>query len=525
MKFLKTLLYSFLTLSLLSLTLSPSSASASEAYAKSFIKNKLAPQTQDYGQFTVTAVKSCTSNDGACYISDSYFKVKQKGIKELPTVISKLPDRFKNNCYEILPQLGSLLAKENMLKSSNLVSMKFPCQTQLAEGFFDYYFQSLALDKLVAITKSYCTAFSKEISWSCSIHLGMAHVDKELTDPLKAVNYCYLIPSVDDTRGEHRTTRRACMSGAWQEFFRNSKVLQVFARDKATSRDIFSFCLSSERSAKEVCLQEDSYPFWNLQIFPDNNSRFAACREFLDYDIKDQCYFGMGRGVANSFNSEPAKVIVECLKLQNSEDRDYCAIAAGEALNVNTIKPILNKICTTTGCLRALGESLYGMSAGDHQAALTLCNLLPTTSKDYCTLGIYSALSRIGFVRFVPTDLKSIYSKCLTEVNPSPCQSSALSGADNYLKKFGGAASILKECNLNSNLYSKGISCSYSYGYYLASISGKGTDCEKIKNMNSCVKGYLTSKSLLVKLPSSYCQANFSKKLSTFCREELDVKI
>ena len=401
-------------------------------------------------QYKNTNFTDCASNNNpsACYLS---LLVTNSTGKSVNGAVTQLSQISPNYCNQVASSFGAYLATKKLAPLSIIESDPKSCGDSFSQG---YIFASLVNGSQDAkdISK-FCDSLGKGPKWNCSIYLGHYFLNKNLADPVAMTENCYLIPSPDDTKGEHMTFRRACLSGLWQRFFNNESVIKQFNAMNPSATDIFSFCLTSKRSAKEVCLQEDSHPFWVMEKFKDINEKFSACRDLEEVDLTDQCNFGMGRGVADNINRDPAKLYQACAQLNLPFDFEYCMIAAGEAYDRDKFKENINSVCPdfTTKCLLGLGAATYGMHNGDSNAAVLACNQYFTAKREnaLCQIGVFRGFSRLSYVHTLPQVVDEIYARCdaIAGAAAQNCLLGSFAGSLHFIQKMGGEKAIIDYCN------------------------------------------------------------------------------
>jgi hypothetical protein len=247
---------------------------------------------------------SSSSDRYSCYGSLIKDKLDNKASQDdIYSILKSIPQDI---CREVYVITGAYISSKNIYPTDFLNKDDLSCGDSLVQGFVNQYLGS-SKDSNEEKSK-FCDSLTKDQRWSCSIYLGSYYLSKDIKDPVGQSENCYLIPSPDDSTGNHMTFRRACLSGLWQRFFHNDSVIENFKTLKPSAKDIFSFCLASKKSSMEVCLQEDSNPFWKLEYFNDINEKFSACRELNEPNLVDQCNFGMGRGVSDSINRDELKL-------------------------------------------------------------------------------------------------------------------------------------------------------------------------------------------------------------------------
>ena len=401
-------------------------------------------------QFQGTSFNNCenNSNPSACYLSLLVSNFDAKGVNTSMNQLSELPQNF---CNQVSSSFGAYLATKKLAPLSIIESDPKSCGDSFSQG---YIFSSLVNGPQDAkVISKFCDSLGKGPKWNCSIYLGHYFLNQNLADPVAMTENCYLIPSPDDTKGDHMTFRRACLSGLWQRFFNNDSVIKQLSKMNPVATDIFSFCLASKRSAKEVCLQEDSHPFWVLDKFKDVNEKFSACRALEDVDLTDQCNFGMGRGVADSINREPAKLYQSCSELISAFDYEYCMIAAGEAYDREKFKNEISTVCPDLAvkCLLGLGAATYGMHNGDSNGATLACNEYFTASREnaLCQIGVFRGFSRLSYVHTLPQVVDEIYARCdaIGGVAAQNCLLGSFAGSLHFIEKIGGEKAIIDYCN------------------------------------------------------------------------------
>jgi len=388
------------------------------------------------------------NNPSACYLS---ILVSTSEGKSVEVAITQLSQLSQNYCNQVASSFGAYLASKKLASLSIIESDPKSCGDSFSQG---YIFSSLVNGSQDAkdISK-FCNSLGKGPKWNCSIYLGHYFLNQNLADPVAMTENCYLIPSPDDTKGDHMTFRRACLSGLWQRFFNNESVIKQFNKMNPSATDIFSFCLASKRSAKEVCLQEDSHPFWVMEKFKDVNEKFSACRALEDVDLTDQCNFGMGRGVADHINRVPAKLFQACAQLKLSFDFEYCMIAAGEAYDREVFKKDINTVCPDLApkCLLGLGAATYGMHNGDSNGAMLACNEYFSAKREnaLCQIGVFRGFSRLSYVHILPQVVDEIYARCdaIAGVEAQNCLLGSFAGSLHFIEKMGGEKAIIDYCN------------------------------------------------------------------------------
>lgn len=383
----------------------------------------------------------------ACYLTVVDGLLKKIDTQALIEELNNSDIGVNEDCYRISKGIGALIANRAPVKERlTLLSLPYKnCPPSFVEGIYDQAFGLITLEELSKEVPTICTNLTKEISWNCHYYLGRALMSQNLNDPLKAASICMTIPSPDDSKGDHKTVRRSCLSGAWQTFFRNDQVIALLKTMNPSANDIFSFCLGKMSSSQDVCLQEDSPAFWRIDTFGDINVKFKACRDLsTDRNIVDQCYFGMGRGISDLHNRDNIKIMTDCASLINEKDSDYCFIAAGEALNYNDFTENFSNYCskftaeTHTLCLRALGQEAFGQMGGSDIEATKLCSALSSSEVSDCVTGVNAGKFRVGFVHSTASlDINSIFGPCAQSESKEECYHSALSGMDEYYQGIG----------------------------------------------------------------------------------------
>jgi len=446
--------------------------------------------------FFTYSEKDCYSSKdpSTCLLSILENTVTNKGSEKALAQLTGFSDNFSPFCNNVSMSLGKFVAikKSSTIKITNNDPNK--CGDAFSQGYFNYAISSSNADDLTL--SEICSELDKSARWTCSNHLGAFFMNSLMKDPIKAAHKCYAIPSPDDSKGNHMTFRRACLSGAWHEFFNNSTVLDFLKSRKTTSSDIFSFCLGSERSSKEVCLQEDSNPFWVLPQFASVDEKFKSCRELGEIDLTDQCYFGMSRGVADAAKRDISKTYSTCIALKNINDKEYCFIAAGEAMDRNDFSTTAPSLCKSVNnsnyCLLNLGMMAYGLFSGDHNLALDFCKKLPQEQYASCGEGVFAGLNRISFVHAQPKTYADIFSKCAPEskTDIALCYRAATHGIGDHINSIKGVEGLQVFCDA---LSANSIDCSYSTGVIVGSMIGVGVNsktCFSTTSVNgeSCAK-------------------------------------
>ena len=407
------------------------------------------PISSDY--FNYPEEKCYTqSNPSLCLTSLLENTVTTKGAIIALTQLKTFSSKFSPFCNNVSIGIGKFVA---LKKSAPIeITNQDPsiCGDAFSQGYFDYAISnSQTEDKTLS---KICDILDRNARWTCSNHLGAYFMNTNIKDPVASAYKCYFIPSPDDSKGNHMTFRRACLSGAWHEFFTNTGVLDFLKTSQVKSGDIFSFCLASERSSKEVCLQEDSNPFWVLPQFNSIDEKFKSCRDLAERDLTDQCYFGMSRGVADSAQRSIPKTYSSCLSLSNFNDREYCYIAAGEAMDRNDFASTAEQNCqnykNSDFCNFNLGMMAYGLFSGDHKLAIAFCEKMIAPAQSNCREGVFAGLNRISFVHAQPTKYNEIFAKCSVEnsTNKSLCEISATHGIGDILDKMQGTNGLQSYC-------------------------------------------------------------------------------
>lgn len=430
-----------------------------------------------------------------CFLSILENTVTVKGGPAALAQLKSFSEKFQPYCNNVSNSLGKYYALKKI--STIEITNEDPnlCGDAFSQGFFDYAISNSNTDDKTL--SGICTVLGKTARWSCSNHLGVYFMNSLIKEPVAAAFKCYGIPSPDDTKGDHMTFRRSCLSGAWHEFFNNTQVIDFFRSKDVTSEDIFAFCLASERSAKEVCLQEDSNPFWVLPQFSSVDEKFKSCRDLGDRDLTDQCYFGMGRGVADHAQRDIKKTYNTCLLLKNIDDKEYCFIAAGEAMDraifaataVETCKEFNN----LTYCNLNLGMMAYGMYSGDHNMALDYCEKTVGGNQELCAEGVFAGWNRISFVHSEPKSISDLFAKCLSEndFNRKACQKASTHGIGEYIDKLQPLSDFAKFCN---SLGKDASNCAYALGVTLGSngaltLNSDSCSFNQAISEESCAKG------------------------------------
>ena len=385
----------------------------------------------------------------ACYLTVTYNTYKSLGLDRTLASLEDSDIKSNSDCYRVSKGVGALLTSlEPEGKKLELLTSNYSaCPPSFVEGVYDQVFGSLDFDSLSSKAPEICMNLPKDVSWACHYYLGRALMNFKLPDPEKAASACMSIPSPDDSKGNHKTMRRSCLSGAWQTFFRDKQVLEVLKTLNPTAKNIFEFCLTDMSSSKDVCLQEDSPAFWQLPGLGDITSRFEACGNIsADRNEIDQCYFGMGRGVSDANQRDNKKIVKDCALLLNEQDSDYCFIASGEALNNRDFTEGVNGFCGSLSpkieefCFRAIGMQAFGQMGGDHTQAIEICKKVNTAKlRDRCVEGVYAAKNRVGFVH-TTSDLtaESIYAPCLNSDYIPLCYRNSLTGSGKFYKSITG---------------------------------------------------------------------------------------
>lgn len=435
-----------------------------------------------------------SSDKFSCY--GAYLKEKLDNSISQDEFFQQLYTIPQNDCRDVYTIIGAYISSKKIYPIDFLNKDDLRCGDSLVQGFVN---QHLATSKDSNELKSkFCDPLSKEQRWSCSIYLGSYYLSKNLKDPVGQSDNCYLIPSPDDSTGNHMTFRRACLSGLWQRFFHNDSVIENFKILKPKANDIFSFCLASKKSSMEVCLQEDSSPFWKLEYFNDINEKFKACRELDDANLVDQCNFGMGRGVSDSINRDELKLFDTCSSLTSIFDFEYCMLAAGEAMDKERFKKNISSICTSENdkCLISLGISSYGLNNGSFTEALEYCRLLPNGLSDLCSIGVFRGLNRLSLLHSNPNSVEDLYSRCDSYSGDVGryCLLSVYAGSALYLDKIGGEESIYKYCNSLNFKELCGATISSIYIFEGKEITEETCVLRNMKATQSCLKtlGYLS---------------------------------
>lgn len=438
----------------------------------------------------------------ACYLTVVFNSYKQTGLSKTLASLASSDIGSNSDCYRISKGIGALLASLEPVDSKLqlLTAPYYACPPSFVEGVYDQVFGTLDFQSLKEKAPSICMGMSKEVSWACHYYLGRTLMNMKLSDPEVAAAACMTIPSPDDSKGNHKTMRRSCLSGAWQTFFRDSKVLSILKSLNPVAKNIFEFCLTDMSSSKDVCLQEDSPAFWQIPNLGDISDRFKACREISnDRNEIDQCYFGMGRGVSDANQRENGKIIRDCALLINEQDSDYCFIASGEALNNKDFVSGVNDFCKGLRseieelCIRSLGMQAFGQMGGDHVQASEICAKLDNeVSKDRCLEGVLAGKTRVGFVHSTEDlSVDSIYISCPESISVVNCYKSALVGSENYYKKLTGSK-LLSFCSKLANQFSS--PCSFGVGRAAGSYENDSNTMIKLCNLNGdCLKGLAES--------------------------------
>lgn len=424
----------------------------SNSFLDKFINKSKVLKSDDYNydisyfKSEVTPNTSCVSDDKVCYGGKLLYTLNSQGLDSAINLLSSLP---QNLCNNMSSSFGSYLISNKVTDIA--VAKQDPkfCGDSFTQGVvFTKLSKGGSEEELVKI----CDNLPKDSRWNCSIYIGQYFLSKNIKDPIKVSEICYMIPSPDDSKGNHMTFRRACLSGVWQRFFNNESVVKLLDSLNPSHSDIFSFCLNSQKSSKEVCLQEDSNVFFKIDKFKDINTLFKACRELRDKELTDQCNFGMGRGVADNMGRDPNKLFLDCSKLTLPFDFEYCMIAAGEALDRVETEKLKDSLCPlkNTKCLIGMGTALYGMYSGSEKDAIDACNRFYTGDKEnnLCILGVFRGLSRLSYIHSDPQVVDEIFARCDSYSGKllSHCIVGVFAGSLHSLDKIGGYSSLKKYC-------------------------------------------------------------------------------
>ena len=446
-----------------------------------------------------------------CFLSILENTVTVKGGTTALAQLKSFSNKFQPYCNNVSNSLGKYFALKKIATIEITNDDPTLCGDAFSQGFFDYAISNSNTDDKTL--SGICSVLEKTARWSCSNHLGVYFMNSSIKEPVAAAFKCYGIPSPDDTKGDHMTFRRSCLSGAWHEFFNNTQVIDFFKSKNVVSDDIFAFCLASERSAKEVCLQEDSNPFWVLPQFSSVDNKFKSCRDLGDRDLTDQCYFGMGRGVADHAQRDISKTYNTCLLLKNINDKEYCFIAAGEAMDRVKFSDTAVETCSDFNnlsyCNLNLGMMAYGMFSGDHNMALEYCEKAVGGNRELCSEGVFAGWNRISFVHSEPKTIGDLFAKCLSETdfNKDSCQKAATHGIGNYIEKLKPLSDFVAFCK---TLGKDSVNCAYALGVTL------GSNTELTINADSCSFADGISSESCAKALGEY-QSYSGAKANTYC--------
>lgn len=330
------------------------------------------------------------------------------------------------------------------------------CGGAYARGLYTGQFIGKSVDELKGLASESCTTGEERSAWVCSYFLGRASANAGLADPLDSLEVCLELDKGSGLAGDHITDSRSCLSGFWAQFYGDQRIIEAFSKANLAPDIALSLCMLPTGDARDVCLQEIYPVFWAKSgAATDNEPLFRACHGLKDANLVDQCYFGMGRGVAVVNRLAVVPVINACSELTDTADHDYCLIAAGEALDSQSFAGGIPAACgsqatseANDSCYRSLGLLAFGLRGGDISAGTKDCELVAGTTATACRDGAWAGRARIGFVRGGYATADAVYSVCRQPGVPGAdsCVRTALTGSGDLFERLGGLEAFTAAC-------------------------------------------------------------------------------